>query len=353
MRTRTLQFCLALVAWSLAATVVLVAVPARPLAAQEQQQPTEPDTGELAQDDSADRFDQVFQQEPVKGHGRKIVRPGADLHPTLVWRHGATRATLLALCGALLLALPIAGVYEFTSRQRTQLDRSLTQSILLLPPIVSGIVMVVQGSLALAFSLAGVATTVRFRSSLKDTNDAAYIFLAIAIGIAAGAQALDIAVVLSLGACVAALAIHYITLLIHHPTIAVPKNGPQRGPVPLGVPSANPAAPVAQHDERDAIITVSTPHDDKARDAVESLLDGLAKQWHLESLQNDPTTDVQLRYAVRTKKRVDADALVAAITAAGAQQGFRAQVEHGATPAEPMTDDTESKTGAPASVATA
>ena len=39
----------------------------------------------------------------------------------------------------------------------------------MLAPTIAGILIVIQGSLALAFSLAGVATAVRFRNSLKDT----------------------------------------------------------------------------------------------------------------------------------------------------------------------------------------
>ena len=58
--------------------------------------------------------------------------------------------------------------------------------------------IVVQSSLALAFSLAGIVAGVRFRSTLDDTRDAVYIFLAIGTASAAGAQALGIAFATSL-----------------------------------------------------------------------------------------------------------------------------------------------------------
>jgi hypothetical protein len=273
------------------------------------------------------------QLEEIKGHSRKIIRPGAGEKPNLVWRAHATEATLLALAGAFVLALPVAGVYEFTNRKRTTLDRGVTQSILLLPPIVAGIVAVVQNSLALAFSLAGVATTVRFRSSLKDTNDAAYIFLAIAIGIAAGAEALDVATVVSLGACGIALLVFGLSGLVR------PK------PVPVAPPSppSSPASPApAAEDDRSTAIMVSTPHDEHARSAVESLLDGLTKQWRLDAMENSSLKEeVRLRYLVRTKKRLDADALVSAINAAGASQGIHAELDHQpqAAPAPPADDD--------------
>jgi len=272
-------------------------------------------------------------QEIKVGHGRKVIRPGGDVEPIFVWRRGATLATLVALAGALMLALPVAGVYEFTNRRRTTVDRGVTQSILLLPPIVAGIVMVVQNSLALAFSLAGVATTVRFRSSLKDTNDAAYIFLAIAIGIAAGAQALDVATVVSAGACAAALFVSGLSGIVRQPPVPVAAPSPSAPSSPPKKADA-PAAAAPEDPARSVAILVSAPHDEHARSAVESLLDGLAKDWRLDTLENNSLQEeAHLRYIVRTKKRLDADALISAINAAGASQGIHAEIDQGSAPA--------------------
>jgi hypothetical protein len=58
-------------------------------------------------------------------------------------------------------------------------------------------VIVIVNSIALAFALAGIVAAVRFRSTLEDTKDAVYIFLAIGTALAAGAQALGIAFVTS------------------------------------------------------------------------------------------------------------------------------------------------------------
>jgi uncharacterized membrane protein YhiD involved in acid resistance len=272
------------------------------------------------------------QKDETKGHSHKIIRPGTVEKHIFVWRARAVEATIYALAGALVLALPVAAVYELTSRPRATLDRGVTQSVLLLPPIVAGIVMVVQNSLALAFSLAGVATTVRFRSSLKDTNDAAYIFLAIAIGIAAGAQAMDVAVIVSGGSCVAALVVFGISNVIHKKPVQV-------APPPVSTAGkADAKAPVVEASPEDAArnaaVVVSAPHDEHARAAVESLLDGLTKEWRLDTVENNALQeDVRLRYLVRTKKRLDADALVSAINAAGASQGIRAEIDQGAAKA--------------------
>lgn len=105
-------------------------------------------------------------------------------------------STLLTTLGALSISLPVAWVYTFTRRLRY--DPSLVQSVIILPVVVAGIVTVVQHSIALAFSLAGIVAAVRFRNTLKDPKDAVYIFLALGIGIATGVRAADIALVLAL-----------------------------------------------------------------------------------------------------------------------------------------------------------
>ena len=120
----------------------------------------------------------------------------ATQNPTLsgtYWERAISTA-LIAL-GALAVSLPVAWVYTYTRRLR--FDPSLVQSVVILPIVVAGIVTVVQHSVALAFSLAGIVAAVRFRNTLKDPKDAVYIFLALGIGIAAGVRASDIALVLS------------------------------------------------------------------------------------------------------------------------------------------------------------
>ncbi len=101
-----------------------------------------------------------------------------------------------SMLGSLLLMLPVSWVYKAIHMDGEH-DHSLDETTLVLPAVVAGIVMVVQHSLALAFSLAGIVAGVQFRRALSDTFDTLFIFVAIATGIAAGIQALDIAVVLT------------------------------------------------------------------------------------------------------------------------------------------------------------
>ncbi len=84
---------------------------------------------------------------------------------------------VVAMIGALLAALPVTWVYMGV-RNDDEYDQSLINTILVLPMVVTGIVIIVQNSLALAFSLAGIAGAVRFRNSLKSSGDALFILLA-------------------------------------------------------------------------------------------------------------------------------------------------------------------------------
>jgi hypothetical protein len=105
---------------------------------------------------------------------------------------------VVAMIGALLAALPVTWVY-LGVRDDDEYDQSLINTILVLPLVVTGIVIIVQNSLALAFSLAGIAGAVRFRNSLKSSGDALFILLAVAIGLSAGIGAVELAAVLSMG----------------------------------------------------------------------------------------------------------------------------------------------------------
>jgi hypothetical protein len=102
----------------------------------------------------------------------------------------------ISMLAALAVMVPVTWVYLLTRGDRES-DDSVVHSLLILPVVVTGILMVVKSSVALAFSLAGIVAAVRFRTTLDDTKDAVYIFLAIGVGLASGIQALGIAVALS------------------------------------------------------------------------------------------------------------------------------------------------------------
>ncbi len=107
---------------------------------------------------------------------------------------GAIAATV-AMVAAALLTLPVAWVYTLT-HERRGFRQSVVHTLMLLPVVVAGVVVLVKNSIPLAFSLAGIVAAVRFRNTLEDSKDAVYIFLATGVGLAAGVS-LPVAAALS------------------------------------------------------------------------------------------------------------------------------------------------------------
>ena len=104
---------------------------------------------------------------------------------------------VVAIIAAILVSLPVSWTY-MAVRGGDEYDQSLVNTILVLPMVVTGIVIIVQNSLALAFSLAGIAGAVRFRNSLKSSGDALFILLAVGTGLSAGIGAIELAAVISI-----------------------------------------------------------------------------------------------------------------------------------------------------------
>lgn len=130
------------------------------------------------------------------------IQPGGEIVQTVLDATGEldqlgyARRLVIALIGLWVLMLPVSWVHKQIYRAQTY-DHSLDETTLVLPGVVAAIVLVVQHSLALAFSLAGIVAGVQFRRALQDTFDALFILVAIGAGIAAGVEALEIAAVLS------------------------------------------------------------------------------------------------------------------------------------------------------------
>jgi hypothetical protein len=105
-------------------------------------------------------------------------------------------ATVVALASACLLMLPVTWVYVQTRRKKG-FRQSVVQTLIILPLVVAGVILLVQNSTALAFSLGGIVGAVSFRNTLRDTKDTIYIFLAIVVGLSAGVHAMLVAATIS------------------------------------------------------------------------------------------------------------------------------------------------------------
>ena len=102
----------------------------------------------------------------------------------------------IAIIGAVILMIPVSWTY-IAVRSKAKMDQSLLETILILPIAVTGIVLIVHNSLAMAFSLAGVVAGVRYRYSLKSTADSLFIFMAVGVGLSCGVGMLLVAAMMS------------------------------------------------------------------------------------------------------------------------------------------------------------
>jgi uncharacterized membrane protein YhiD involved in acid resistance len=92
---------------------------------------------------------------------------------------------ILNILVAIMLGFVISFLYRVTHRGLSY-SQSFTLTVLFVTVIVAVVMMVIGGSLARAFALVGALSIIRFRTVIKDTKDTAFVFLALAVGMAAG-----------------------------------------------------------------------------------------------------------------------------------------------------------------------
>jgi hypothetical protein len=248
--------------------------------------------------------------------------------------------TTLVLLGTILLMLPVSWVY-MSARHVPGHTQSVVQTLIILPLVVAGIVLIVRDSLALAFSLAGVVAAVRFRTNLRDTRDVVFIFLSIAVGFAAGVQTLAVGAILT-------ITFNFVLLLtwrydfgrnVLTPTAASQWSGPLNSLANTGEYDAVPdrdlvltlspksADALAERFERvsdvlgkrkkkprfTAVLTINTNDVADAQERVEQVLDEKAKRWKLDEVVTNTGKPSEVYYILRPKKSVTRDELLTAI----------------------------------------
>ncbi|HET7233591.1 MAG TPA: DUF4956 domain-containing protein [Longimicrobium sp.] len=253
----------------------------------------------------------------LMGAGPGTAQFGARL--SLVEALHRLLTTFLVIAGALSLVVPVAWVYMVTKRFRY--DPALVASVIILPIVVSGTALIVRNSLALAFSLAGIVAAVRFRNTLKDPRDAVYIFLVIACGLAAGVQALDVALAIS-------VAFNFVVLTVWKYNIGSLYSGSfgRTGVLSVGdaalLVAETPAQQRAvrrrmlQYDtdlRTDGLMLVHSREPDMARTTVQEALADLAADWRLADVVPRGGEMHTLEYLVRLKKGVSPADLVGAL----------------------------------------
>jgi hypothetical protein len=263
--------------------------------------------------------------------------PPADL----VARATFGLSTAFILLSTLALMLPVTWVY-MSARSAQGHNQSVVQVLIVLPMIVAGVVLIVSNSLALAFSLGGVVAAVRFRTNMSDSRDIVFIFLAIAVGFAAGVQDITIALTLS---CIFNFVLVVLWRYDFGRTVLEPTASSQWAE-PLGdlagkdhggnvVPDRDlvlaltptKVEALAERFERvrvllgpngkkprfDAVLAVTTTELEGAQKHIEKTLNNVSKRWKLDEVVTNVGKPSELYYLVRQRKSVTGDAMVTAI----------------------------------------
>ena len=102
----------------------------------------------------------------------------------LAWRIGM----------ALVLGWAVTGVYRWARRGETVAPTFLA-TLILLSALIAMATQVIGNSVARAFSLVGALSVVRFRTVVKDTQDTAFVILAVVVGMAAGSDNLAVGLI--------------------------------------------------------------------------------------------------------------------------------------------------------------
>jgi hypothetical protein len=260
---------------------------------------------------------------------------GSNADGSSPWGGRGWLVALVAMVGALLLMLPVAWAYVATRLQK-KMDSSVVTTIVVLPIAVAAILVIVQDSLAVAFSLAGIAGLVRFRNALDDTRDAMYVVIAIAVGLGAGVGTLEASAALT-----GLYVVSVVALWKWHtsdPVIADIALGEIRlpeGQTVLQALSRDQQPPRAveaewlevekvisidgdgsgktEPDKRDGLLRLKAADDSPTRRSIEEVLESHTKRWAFHGNGTNEDGESELTYAIRLKKRVPPDALLEAL----------------------------------------
>ncbi len=109
---------------------------------------------------------------------------------------------LVRLLVAFGFGMVIAVIYRWTRHSHIPAS-TFPMTLVLLCVLIAMVTQVIGDNVARAFSLVGALSIVRFRTVVRDTQDTAYVILAVIVGMAVGAQSLWVA---AIGIAVVALA---------------------------------------------------------------------------------------------------------------------------------------------------
>ncbi len=99
---------------------------------------------------------------------------------------------LFCMVSSLLMGVALAWIHAY----RNQVTRNFVHTLVMLPVIVQTVIMLVNGNLGTGVAVMGAFSLVRFRSAPGNSREISSIFLAMAIGLAAGMGYVGVALAL-------------------------------------------------------------------------------------------------------------------------------------------------------------
>ncbi len=109
-------------------------------------------------------------------------------------RTGGPETVLFGLMMAFVVGQIVAWVYMWTHKALSY-SQTFVGSLVILPVLVALLMMLMSGSVFIAFGLLAVFAVVRFRNVLKDTRDTTFVLWTIVEGMAIGTQRQSTAVI--------------------------------------------------------------------------------------------------------------------------------------------------------------
>jgi uncharacterized membrane protein YhiD involved in acid resistance len=106
----------------------------------------------------------------------------------------STFDVLISLLLAFVLGQALAWVY-YATHTGLSYSRNFVQSLVLITVVIAMAMAVIANSIVTAVGLMGAMAIIRFRNMLKDTRDIAFVFCALAIGMACGSMRFSVAIV--------------------------------------------------------------------------------------------------------------------------------------------------------------
>jgi hypothetical protein len=98
------------------------------------------------------------------------------------------------IVAALFLGIAVAGLYRW-ARRGEELQPTFLTTLVLLSTLIAMATQIIGDNIARAFSLVGALSVVRFRTVVKDTQDTAFVIFAVVVGMAAGANHLEVGLI--------------------------------------------------------------------------------------------------------------------------------------------------------------